>query len=154
MKVYKSAPRPKGATTVVEKRVTAIRPAGAVAVKAAVPMAFVVNMDGQVQQMLMQFRPVLRAEFQVIRIACQPTPEQRKVIAQAAEQTLRDTTKKYVDAMRRPMTMTQRAANEPRKLIEEGLLEALKSKVSAEQAARYQAELTKRDRRPEAGHPA
>jgi hypothetical protein len=107
-------------------------------------MGFAVNLDGQVQQMMMQFRPMIRAEFHVIRAACQPTPEQRKAVAQAAEETLRDATKKYVEAMRRPMTMAQRAANDPRRLIEEGLAEAIKSRLSADQAARYRAELAKR----------
>ena len=141
VKVYKSAPDLKSATTAVEKRKVEMVQKRAVF---AAPMAFAVNLNGQVQQMMMQFRPILRAEFHVIRVACQPTPEQRKAIAQAAEQTLRDATKKYVESMRRPMTMAQRAANEPRKLIEEGMVAALKSRISAEQAARYQAELTKR----------
>jgi hypothetical protein len=145
VRVYKSAPSPKVAAAAVEKRNAALKKAGAVREQArAVRRVVAMNLDGQAQQMMMQFRPILRAEFHVIRVACQPTPEQRKAIAQAAEQTLRDTTKKYVESMRRPMTMAQRAANEPRKLIEEGLVAALKSKVSAEQAARYQAELTKR----------
>ena len=61
--------------------------------------------------MMMQFRPILRAEFQVIRAACHPTPDQRKAIAHAAEQAFRDATKKYVESMRRPMNATQRAAN-------------------------------------------
>jgi hypothetical protein len=147
VKVYKSAPRPKGELSPAEKRLAAIKQKAETAQKQAVlaaPMAVAVNPDGQVQQMMMQFRPMIRAEFHVIRAACQPTPEQRKAIAQAAEQTLRDTTKKYVESMRRPMTVAQRAANDPRRLIEEGLLAALKSKVSAEQVGRYQAELTKR----------
>ncbi len=147
VKVYKSAPRPNGAGAAAEKRLAAIKQKAERVQKrarAAAPVAFAMNLDGQVQQMMMQFRPIIRAEFHVIRAACQPTPEQRKAIAQAAEQTLRDTTKKYVESMRRPMTMAQRAANEPRRLIEEGLVAVLKSKVSAEQAARYQAELTKR----------
>ncbi len=149
VKVYKSAPPPKGTPTEAEKRLTAIRAARkAVAIRdrviVAAPMAVGVNMNGQVQQMMMQFRPIVRAEFHVIRAVCQPTPEQRKTIAKAAEQTLRDATKKYSEAMSRPMTMAQWAANDPRKLIEEGLVAALKAKVSAEQAARYQAELAKR----------
>ena len=118
---------------------------GKAVMKRAAPLAIRVNnQDGQVQQMMMQFRPILRAEFHVIRVACRPTPEQRKAIAQAAEQTLRDATKKYVESMRRPMTAAQRAANDPRRLIEEGLVQAIKSQLPAEQVARYQEELTKR----------
>jgi hypothetical protein len=146
VKVYKSAPRPKGAVAAAKKRTTEVRQVQkALAVAGAAPaMAFAVNLDGQAQQMMMQFRPIIRAEFHVIRAACQPTPEQRKAVAQAAEQTLRDATKKYVEAMRRPMTMAQRAANDPRRLIEQGLAEAINSRLSADQAGRYQAELAKR----------
>jgi hypothetical protein len=146
VKVYKSAPSPKGAAA-AKRRLTEIRQAnagGAVMAKVAAPMAVMMNQGGQVQQMMMQLRPIVRAEFHVIRAACQPSPEQRKAIARAAEQTLRDVTKKYVAVMNRPMTMTQRTANDPRRLIEEGLVEALKSRLPADQAARYQAELIKR----------
>ena len=60
------------------------------------------NQDGQVQQMMMQVRPILRAEFHIIRVACRPTREQLKTIAQAAEQTL--------SGMRRSNTSSRRAA--------------------------------------------
>jgi hypothetical protein len=146
VKVYKSAPRPKGAATASVKRQGAMMQAKkAVAVmQPAAPVAFAVNMGGQLQQMMMQTRPILRAEFHVIRAACQPTPEQRKAIARAGEQALRDATKSYVESMRRPMTPAQRAANDPRRLIEQGLVKALESHLSPDQVARYQAELTKR----------
>jgi hypothetical protein len=144
VKVYKSAPRPKGATAPVEKKAVGNRQVGNAVAKLAMPAVRINNQDGQVQQMMMQLRPILRAEFHVIRVACQPTPEQSKAIAHAAEQTLRDATKKYVETMRRPMTASQRAANDPHKLIEEGLVQAIKSRLPAEQVARYQEELTKR----------
>ncbi len=127
------------------KKVQAKQQAGRAAAKIARPMAIRINnQDGQVQQMMMQVRPILRAEFHVIRVACRPTPEQRKTIARAAEQMLRDATKKYVESMRRPMNVAQRVANDPRKLIEDGMVQALKSQLSAEQVARYEEELTKR----------
>jgi hypothetical protein len=144
VKIYKSAPRPKGATAPVEKKAVGNRQVGKAVAKLAQPAVRINNQDGQVQQMMMQLRPILRAEFHVIRVACQPTPEQRKAIAHAAEQTLRDATKKYVETMRRPMTVSQRSANDPHKLIEEGLVQAIKSRLPAEQVARYQEELTKR----------
>ena len=55
-----------------------------------------------------------------------------------------DATKKYVESHAPPHDPAQRAANDPRRLIEEGLVQALKSQLPAEQAARYQEELTKR----------
>ena len=145
VRIYKTAPRPKGAAAPVEKKAEAKLQVGKAVIKRAQPLAVRVNnQDGQVQQMMMQIRPVLRAEFHIIRVACRPTPEQRKAIAQAAEQTLRDVTKNYVESMRRPMTAAQRAANDPRRMIEEGLLQAIKPQLPAEQVARYQEELTKR----------
>ncbi len=99
------------------------------------------NLDGQVQQMMMQVRPILRAEFHIIRVACRPTAEQRKAIAQGAEQALWDATRKYVEAMRRPMTPAQRTANDPRKMIQEGLVQVLKSHLSEEQVALYRKEI-------------
>jgi hypothetical protein len=142
VKIYKAAPPPKASTVVVQKKAAA----KAQVAKAVVRMAQVnrFDPDGQLQQMMMQLRPILRAEFHVIRAACNPTAEQRKAIAHSAEQAFRDATRKYVDAMRRPMNVAQRAANDPRRMIEEGLVQGIKAHLSAEQVARYQEELTKR----------
>jgi hypothetical protein len=104
-----------------------------------------VNWDAQVQQFTQQFRPILRAEYHVVRVACGLTPEQRKVIARAAEQVLRDAATKHLETMRRPMTMAQRASHDPRRLIQEGLASAVKAQLPADQAARYQDELAKRN---------
>lgn len=69
VKVYKSAPRPNGAGAAAEKRLAAIKQKAERVQKrarAAAPVAFAMNLDGQVQQMMMQFRPIIRAEFHVI----------------------------------------------------------------------------------------
>ena len=99
----------------------------------------------QAQQFTQQFRPILRAEYHVVRIVCELTPEQRKVIARAAEQVLRDAARTYVETMRRPMTMAQRLSHDPRRLILEGLAAVVKAQLPPEQAARYQEELAKRN---------
>ena len=142
VKIYKSAPKPKAMPIPVAKKVAVQKGAAMAAVRIMPAAPF--NQGGQVQQMMMQFRPILRAEFHVIRAACNPTPEQRKAIARAAEQTLRDATKKYLEAMQRPMNMNQRAANDPRKYIQDGLLQAIKAQLPPDKVARYQDELTKR----------
>jgi hypothetical protein len=111
---------------------------------AAQAMVVQMNVEGQLQQLIQQSRPILRAEYHVLRVVCQLTTEQRKTMARAAEQTLRDSTKKYFETMRRPMTAAQRAALDPRRLIQEGLSQAVKAKLSAEQSSRYQEELAKR----------
>jgi hypothetical protein len=113
------------------------------AVVFAAPMA--VNNAGQEQQYMQQFRPILRAEYHIVRAVCRPTPEQRKELARAGEQALRDAAKKYVDMMRRPMTAAQRAALDPRKQIREGLATAVKTRLSPELAAKYQEEIARRD---------
>ncbi len=142
VKIYKEAPRPKPAAAAAAKKAAA---KAQQAVKAARVMAPVrINQVGQLQQMMMQLRPILRAEFHVVRAACNPTPDQRKAIAHTAEQAFRDATRTYLEAMQRPMTVKQRSANDPRKLIEEGMLQAIKPHLSADQVVRYQDELTKR----------
>jgi hypothetical protein len=104
-----------------------------------------VNWDAQIQQYTQQFRPILRAEYHVLRIACGLTPEQRKVMGRAAEQVLHDAARQHMETMRRPMTAAQRAALDSRRLIQEGLAAAVKAQLPPEQAARYQAELARRN---------
>ncbi len=94
---------------------------------------------------MMQFRPILRAEYHIVRVVCRPTAEQRNEIARAGEQTLREAAKKYVDMMRRPMTAAQRAALDPRTQIRAGLNKAVKTKLSPDLAARLDAEIAKRE---------
>ena len=123
VRVLKAAPAPRAVAT--------RRPAPAAAKAAAVQMirmgVALGNNDGQVQQFMQQFRPILRSEYHIVRVVCRPTPEQRQQIARAGEQALRDAAMKYVDMMRRPMTAAQRAALDPRKQIREGLARAVKA---------------------------
>lgn len=146
VRVLKTAPAPRRlarqrmAKGVVVRAVPAV-PAVA-AMRLVAPMAG--NVDGQVRQYLMQFRPILRAEYHVVRAVCRLTPEQRTEIARAGEQTLRQAARKYVDMMRRPMTAAQRAALDPRTQIREGLSEAVKTRLSPDLAARLQQEFSRR----------
>ena len=109
--------------------------AAPVAGVARVRGALVVNNQGQAQQFMQQFRPILRSEYHIVRAVCRPTPEQRQQIARAGEQAMRDAAVKYVDMMRRPMTAAQRAALDPRKQIREGLARSVKAVLSAEVSA-------------------
>jgi hypothetical protein len=102
------------------------------------------NLDAQVQQFTQQFRPILRAEYHVVRAVCQLTLEQRKQIARDAENALKDVAQSYVEAMQRPMTAAERTAREPRTLIQDALFRAVKARLTANQAARYQEELARR----------
>jgi hypothetical protein len=106
------------------------------------------NDDAQInalaQQFAPQFRPVLAAEFQVVRVVCSPTPEQSKKIARHAEKSFQSAVRKYAEGMRRPMTVEQRQALDPHKLIQESLLQAVLTQLSTEQSGRYHEELARR----------
>jgi hypothetical protein len=141
VRVLKAAPAPRAVARKPAPRVEVQKFEKAI-VRAA-PM--VINNAGQEQQYMQQFRPILRAEYHIVRAACRPTPEQRKELARAGEQALRDAAKKYVDLMRRPMTAAQRAALDPRRQIREGLARAVQARLSPELAARFQDEIARRD---------
>lgn len=104
-----------------------------------------VNVEAQFQNYLRQFRPILCAEYHIVRVVCRPTPEQRKLIARSAEKTVREAARKYAGMFRRPMNVAQRAALDPRKQIREGLARSLEDHLPAEMAGRYREELARRD---------
>lgn len=142
VRVLRAAP---AARAVVTRKAApaAVGGGGGAVVFAAAPVAL--NNNGQVMQFMQQFRPLLRAEYHIVRVVCQPSPEQRKSLARAGEQALRDAAVKYADMMTRPMTMAQRAALEPRKLIREGLGRAVRITLSGEPVEKYQAEIARRE---------
>jgi hypothetical protein len=140
VKVFKAAPAPKAGAAI--RKVDARAPVAAM--KVAMP-AVAFNADGQIQQYIQQFHPILRAEYHLVRYVCRPNPEQRKEIARDGEQAVRQAARTYTEMMRRPMTPAQRAALDPRKQIREGLAKSIKARLSAEMAARYQEEIARRD---------
>jgi hypothetical protein len=101
-------------------------------------------MGNQEQRSIQQLRPILRAEYHVVRVVCLLTPEQRKQIARDAEHALKEVAQQYVQGMHRPMTLEERAGLDPHKLIQNVLARSIKDHLPAEQAARYQAELVRR----------
>jgi hypothetical protein len=153
-----AAKAPAGATTTTEVKAFKVAPARkaeaivtkqaprapAAAMKVAMP-AVAFNADGQIQQYMQQFRPILRAEYHLVRVVCHPTAEQRNEIARDGERTLREAARHYAEMMRRPMTVAQRAALDPRRQIREGLAKSVKDRLSGELAARYQDEIARRD---------
>ena len=78
VRVLKTAPAPR---RLARKRVA--QAPQAAAVMFAAPLG--ANMDGQVRQYMQQFRPILRAEYHIVRVICHLTPEQRNEIARAGE---------------------------------------------------------------------
>jgi hypothetical protein len=105
------------------------------------------NEDAQTNMLVAQFTPqfrhVLGAEFQIVRVVCGPTPDQSKKIARHAEKSFKSAVKKYAEAMRRPMNVDQRQAFDPHKLIQESLLQAILTQLTTEQATRYHEELAR-----------
>ena len=142
VKVFKSAPARKPEAIV--KKPAAPAPKAVAAMKVAMP-AVAFNAGGQIQQNIQQFRPILRAEYHIVRVVCRLTPEQRKEIARDGEQALRGAAKKYVEMMNRPMTAAQRAAADPRRQIREALGKAVASRLSGDMHERYRAEIARRD---------
>jgi hypothetical protein len=144
--VAKAIPAPLVAKreAVAKVEVKEARPALKKAIRAVRPMNDDAQLNALVQQFSPQFRPVLWAEFQVVRVICQPSPAQAKKIARHSETAFQSAVKKYADGMRKPMTMEQRTALDPHKLIQEALLQSVLTELSTEQAARYHEELARR----------
>jgi hypothetical protein len=142
----KTVVQPKAATGKVEvqQKAAIAKRAAAVAKARAVRVMGGVDLDGQIPQFIVQFRPILGAEYHVIRVVCQLTLEERKTMARDAERALKEVARKYAEGMRRPMNVNDRAALEPRKMIQEGLLQAAKAHLPASRAARYEEELSRR----------
>jgi hypothetical protein len=131
---------------VVEKRVTVKIQAKAVAVPAAPMVPGAANLEPQVRQFVQQFRPAMRAEYYFVRTACAPTPDQRAAIAREGEKALREVAKSYAEVQMRPVQIRNGRAvyPDPRRMIEEAMVKAVKPLLAPEQAARYQSELDKR----------
>ena len=103
------------------------------------------NNGGQVQQYIQQFRPILRAEYHIVRVVCRLTAEQRTQIAKAGEKTLREAAGKYVDMMRRPMTPRSGPPSTRGGRSARGWPPPSRPSSPADLAARLQDEVAKRD---------
>ena len=101
-----------------------------------------------IQQWTTQMRPLLRMEYQFIRSVCEPTKAQRKRIAHAGELALREAASKYTDWQfgrnRVVANGVMAVAPDPRKIIQDGLLAAVKINLSNELFERYRKEIEER----------
>jgi hypothetical protein len=129
----------------------------------AVPKGFVMPNIGvvapnvnaaAVQHQTAAFRTILRAEYQIILSACEPTRDQRREIARAGERALataafqaalwQGTPRRRVvfkNGMNQVESIDQ---PDPRKVIRDALATAVKANLSAEQHARYLKEVESR----------
>jgi hypothetical protein len=99
------------------------------------------------QQYAQQLRPSLQVEYHFLRSVCGLTKEQRKQVARAGERALKNTATKLAET-RQPLQVGPRgphAGSDAQRLMRDGLVEAAKAYVSAEQLARYWSEVEQRD---------
>jgi hypothetical protein len=97
------------------------------------------------QQFGPQFRQLYKTELHFMRLVCQPTKEQYDRIAADGEPALKATMVKFAATWNRPVPHNQNDdLSDPRALIVSALAQSVRSNLSSEQAARYQAELDQR----------
>ena len=101
------------------------------------------------QQFLQQFRPILQSELEFVRKVCDLSVEQRPKIKTAGEDSLKEAATKVADSHQRPRrvvfgdAVVNNAPN-PRKIIHEGLTNALRETLTGEQMEHYTYQATKR----------
>jgi hypothetical protein len=105
------------------------------------------NLEPLIQQFTPQFRNTLRIELHFLLTVCAPTEDQRKLIAVDGEAALKEAAKKFAEMQQAMMQGRWRGNTpqpDPRKIIQDALARSVKTRLSPEQAARYQAELEQR----------
>lgn len=130
------------AGVVMRKQAVAVAPAMAFAVRAGNG-----NLDPQIQQWVQQFRPTLRVEYQFVRTVCDPSKDERKRLARAAERALKDAATEFAEwqsGRRRVPVGGKFLQPVPAKSIQQGIAAAVKANLSPGQAARYQEEAARR----------
>lgn len=106
------------------------------------------NWDAMRKQFLQQFRPMLNGQLHLARAVCEPTPEQFEQLKIDGELALRAATKKCVEVQKK---MQQGGFNfgrdpypDPNSDIADGVADAVKKRLPADKAAKYQEEVDKR----------
>jgi hypothetical protein len=102
----------------------------------------------QEKQYLTQFRPLARAELHLIDQLCDPTPEQRRLLATEGASALTATAKQCAQAMQNMQNgrrQARRASPRPRELIQAGFAVAVQAHLTPAQADRYREETAKRE---------
>jgi hypothetical protein len=105
------------------------------------------KLKAEVRQRVIAYRPVLMAELRRVRMACEPTADQRRQIAREAGRLLEDAVTAVVRKERvggKEVRTASAFDHDPWKPTRAGLAVFLKSHLSPEQWARYQEESRKR----------
>jgi hypothetical protein len=98
-------------------------------------------------EVLQRYRPMLWAEYHLVRLVCGLSPEQCKAIARDAEHAFQEAVAKVgIQHMRiiRNNRAGARPRHEPDDSIHEGLDRAIRAHLTPDQAKKYQAELDRR----------
>lgn len=103
------------------------------------------NFAPLLQRFTQQFRPILRAELHLVRSVCELTDDQRRKIHAAGEAALKEAATKSAETQVKMMRgVAAGMMPDGRKSIQAAVSSAVKAHASAEQAARYEAELKQR----------
>jgi hypothetical protein len=127
----------------------------AVQVAPAAPPAPVVVQQGvvvmaanQPERYLATYRPILRAEYQLLVTVCEPSRDQRRAIARSGEEALRSAAEEYAKWATTPRRVVN-GVLEPqppnfRRIIREGIAAAAAAELTPEVLERYATELARR----------
>ena len=104
------------------------------------------NLDPLIAQFTPQLRPLLKTELHFVKLVCEPTKAQQKAIALEADKGFKEAVRKYADAQQKMMNGQWRGNTQPdaRKMLQQAMVVAVKTSLTAEQAAKYQEELNRR----------
>jgi hypothetical protein len=114
------------------------------------------NLDAEAMQMQAfeqqfqgQFRGILKSELFFVRKVSQPDEQQFKPVVAKANDALKQATKKFAEVQRKMMQGGFRAGEDmsypdPRKIISEALLQAVREHLREDQAERYEQEIARR----------
>jgi len=135
-----------GQQEAVRAKIQVLRPAVVAPAPAQAAVAVNANFDNQAVQFRRQYRQALLAEYQRLLAVCEPTKEQRRLIARGGEDALTAAARRVAEMQNnfRPAGQAAQDNRSPRAIIQEGLLAAVKANLSAEQAARFEKEIKAR----------
>jgi hypothetical protein len=152
-KAQAAAKKPPPAVDFTRSFITLNLPAVVKAPVAPAPAVPAVN-DAMVQQLVMQYQPLVTAELAFVRQICDDlSPEQRKKIKSATEASLKHAATQMAQFQQGGALVLQangirtiRAKREPEPayIIRDGLGQALQDSLAAEQLDRYRGEAAKR----------
>jgi hypothetical protein len=95
--------------------------------------------DGRIQQYVQLLQPTMWRELDFVRQVCDLTPEQRPKLKAAADAAVKDAAKAMLKPQRQPMTIIATKA------VRDGIQDALKNTLTADQLDNFKAEAASRD---------